>query len=233
MSGSFAKLLLQFRARRSKMCFPYAFQLLCCIRRHSGLERENNPKALPWIVFPQFLPAFTLQKPIWQILPLVHYLQIRTNKILSQLDIKQLILFCNFIKHSVNSSNCTGKWQTWGYGKYIQPVKPSMYWQWRKACSFLSALTHISSIHHPYKSLPAFFFSNSFNSSKSWLYQQCLLETTGTSHNLLLTAYPPSQNHSMTFWCPWHLPPNDWSVWAAPISCSTSHLALWHHLLYS
>lgn len=161
MSGSFAKLLLQFRARRSKMCFPYAFQLLCCIRRHSGLEHENKPKALPWIVFPQFLPAFTLQKPIWQILPLVHYLQIRTNKVLSQLDIKQLTLFCNFIKHCVNSSNCTGRWQTCGYGKYIQPVKPSMYWQWRKACS-LSAPTHIISIHHPYKSLPAFFFQQFF-----------------------------------------------------------------------
>lgn len=163
MSGSFAKLLLQFRARRSKMCFPYAFQLLCCIRRHSGLEHENKPKALPWIVFPQFLPAFTLQKPIWQILPLVHYLQIRTNKVLSQLDIKQLTLFCNFIKHCVNSSNCTGRWQTCGYGKYIQPVKPSMHWQWRKACSFsLSAPTHIISIHHPYKSLPAFFFQQFF-----------------------------------------------------------------------
>lgn len=91
MSGPFAKLLLQLGARRSKMCFPYAFQLLCCIRRHSGLECEN--KALHWIVFPQFLPAFTLQKPIWQILPLVHYLRIRTNKVLSQLDIKQHILF--------------------------------------------------------------------------------------------------------------------------------------------
>lgn len=28
------------------------------------------------------------------------------------------------------------------------------------------------------------------------------------SHNLLITPYPPSQNYSMTFWCPWHLPPN-------------------------
>lgn len=125
MSGSFAKSLLQFGAR-SKMCFPYVFQLLCCIRRHSGLECEN--KALHWMVFPQFLPAFTLQKTIWQTLPLVHYLQIRTNTVLSQLDIKLHILFCNCIKHSVNSSNCMGRWQICGYGKYIQPVKPSLYW---------------------------------------------------------------------------------------------------------
>lgn len=115
MSGPITKLLLQFGARRSKMCFPYAFQLLCCTRRHSGLECEN--KALHWIVFLQLLAAFTPQKPIWQILPLVHYLQIRTNiKVLSQLDIKQHMLFCYCIKHNVNSSNCRGRWQTWGYG---------------------------------------------------------------------------------------------------------------------
>lgn len=88
--------------------------------------------------------------------------------------------------------------------------------------------------HYPYKSLPAFFFpSNSFNSSENWLYEQCLTAATYTSHSLLITPYPPSQNHSMTFLWPWHLPLNAWSVWAAPISCSTSHLALWHHPVYS
>lgn len=34
-------------------------------------------------------------------------------------------------------------------------------------------------------------------------------------------------------WCHWHLPPNAWSVWAAPIPFRTSHLALWHHLVNS
>lgn len=54
-----AKLLLLLWARISKMCFPYTFQLLCCIGTHSGLECENKPKSFSWIVFPQFLPAFT------------------------------------------------------------------------------------------------------------------------------------------------------------------------------
>lgn len=120
-----------------------------------------------------------------------------------------------------------------GMVKYIQHVKPSMYWWWRKACSFsLSAPTYISTMHHPYKSLPAF-FSAIVSTPQSWVYEQCLTETTSTSHNLLITPYTPSQNHCMTCWCPWHLPPNAWSVWAAPISCSTSHLALWHHPVYS
>lgn len=88
MAGLFAKLLLLFWARRSKMCFPYTFQLLSSIGRHSWLERESKPKLSSWIVFPQFLPAFTLQNPIWQILPLLGDFQLRTNKVLSQSDIK-------------------------------------------------------------------------------------------------------------------------------------------------
>lgn len=78
----------------------------------------------------------------------------------------------------------------------------------KKSLQLLSVPTHISSIHHPYKSLPDFFFSNSFNSSESWLYEHCLTEATSTSHNLLFTPYPPRQNYSMTFWSAWHLPPN-------------------------
>lgn len=59
----------------------------------------------------------------------------------------------------------------------------------------LPQLTSAVYITHTSNFLP--FFSNSFNSSESW-YEQCLTETTGTSHNLLITPYPPSQNHSMT-----------------------------------
>lgn len=88
MVGPFAKLLLLFWAKRSKMCFRFTFQLLCCIRRHSGLECKTKSKSSSWIVFPQLLPAFTLQTPIWLILPLVHHFQTRTNKLLSQSDIK-------------------------------------------------------------------------------------------------------------------------------------------------
>lgn len=95
----------------------------------------------------------------------------------------------------------------------------------------LPQLTSAVYITHTSHFLP--FFSAIVSSPQSWPYEQCLTETTSTSHNLLITPYPPSQNHCMTCWCPWHLPPHAWSVWAAPISCSTSHLALWHHPVYS
>lgn len=117
-----AKLLLLLWARISKMCFPYTFQLSCCIGRHSGLECENKPKLFSWIVFPQFLPAFTLQKRIWQILPLLHYFQIRTNKASSQTDIKQhFFFFFSCIRSHFNSNNCTvpqADDRLHGYGKF-------------------------------------------------------------------------------------------------------------------
>lgn len=165
----FAKLLLLCWARVSKMCFPYTFQLLCCVRRRSGLERANKPKSSSWVVSPQFLTAFTLQKCIWQTLPLVHYSQIRTNKVLSLYlfwyKIRRILFYLIRFRPSNGMVSPAGKWQPSRVWYIIRPLTKAQYVSIAEKSFFLACPNSHQEYASPVHITVFFFFSNSLAGS--------------------------------------------------------------------